>query len=130
MKKFLYRDIDCGGEIRHRMDLAANHILEMDVDAVFARHFKKRKPIPEVPGHFAGYGMLLDAVVKAVASGIREKKLADWKEKQIAELIRTQSMDGSISIFPGNVEFGTIMNRHISFRRSFRTTPFMATKRL
>ena len=101
MKKFLYRDIDCGGEIRHRMDLAANHILEMDVDAVFARHFKKRKPIPEVPGHFAGYGMLLDAVVKAVASGIREKKLADWKEKQIAELIRTQSMDGSISIFSG-----------------------------
>lgn len=40
MKKFLYRDIDCGGEIRHRMDLAANHILEMDVDAVFARHFR------------------------------------------------------------------------------------------
>ena len=58
--------VQIGGEIRRRMDLTAEKILHhLDVENVFVRHFRHRSETPEVPGGFAGYGMFLDAVVKA-----------------------------------------------------------------
>ena len=52
------------------LDAAAEHLLKIDVENEFVRHFKRRGNPPDLFGGFAGYGMLLDAVVKAVASGI------------------------------------------------------------
>lgn len=94
-----FRQVGVGGEIRRRLDAAAEHLLQIDVENEFVRHFKRRGNPPDLFGGFAGYGMLLDAVVKAVASGIGGERLAEWKRARIAELIGTQSSDGAISIF-------------------------------
>ena len=60
--------VRAGGEIRARMELTAGKILhQTDVEHLFAAPFHHRKTEPDVPGGFAGYGMLLDAIVKAAA---------------------------------------------------------------
>ena len=58
--------VQLGGEIRRRMELTAAKILHhLDVENVFVRHFRHRSEMPDVPGGFTGYGMFLDALVKA-----------------------------------------------------------------
>ena len=91
-----------GGEIRHRMDLTGEKILHhLDVEELFVRHFRHRSMKPEVPGGFAGYGMFLDAVVKAAIHGIGGDEMLRFKTERLAELIDTQSEDGAITIFSG-----------------------------
>lgn len=91
-----------GGEIRHRMGLTGEKILHhLDVEELFVRHFRHRSMKPEVPGGFAGYGMFLDAVVKAAIHGIGGDEMLRFKTERLAELIDTQSEDGAITIFSG-----------------------------
>ncbi len=94
--------IQVGGEIRRRMELTAGKMLHhLDVEECFIRHFRERKTVPEVPGGFAGYGMFLDAAVKAAAHRIGGEEMVAFKEFRIAELISTQSADGAVTIYSG-----------------------------
>ena len=64
-------EVKVGGEIGHRLEVTVDKMLHhTDIDGTFARHFRERKVKPEMPGGFAGYGMFLDALVKAAAHGI------------------------------------------------------------
>ena len=88
-------EITVGGEIGHRMDLTANKILHhMDVEHFFARHYAHRCAHPDVPGEFTGYGMLLDAVVKAAMHGIGGEEMRQFKDEHIDALLRTQYNEG------------------------------------
>ncbi len=99
---FLPNEIKIGGEIRSRMDRTADKILHhLEVEHYFLRHFQKRSEKPEVPGGFSGYGMLLDAVVKAAAYGIGGDEMLRFKERRFAEIIATQSAEGAITIYSG-----------------------------
>lgn len=94
--------VQIGGEIRRRMDLTAEKILHhLDVENVFVRHFRHRSETPEVPGGFTGYGMFLDAVVKAAIHRIGGDEMNRFKTERLAELIATQSPDGAITVFSG-----------------------------
>lgn len=98
--------VTIGGEIRRRMDLTAEKILHhLDVEQVFARHFKNRCEKPDVPGGFTGYGMFLDAVVKAAAHNIGGAEMRRFKTDCLAGLISTQSADGAITAFSGEPGF-------------------------
>ena len=98
--------VTIGGELRHRMELTANKMLHgIDIERIFVRHFRERKAEPEVPGGFAGYGMFLDAIVKAAAHGIGGDELRAFKSHRLAELIDTQTPDGAITIFDGKIGF-------------------------
>ncbi len=89
------------GEIGDRMKAAAEKILHhLDIEELFAKHFRNRLVEPEAYRGFVGYGMLLDAIVKAAAA-MPGSEMRLLKEKRIAELIATQAGDGSISIFGG-----------------------------
>lgn len=106
LKPYLPQQIRVGGEIRHRMELTADKMLHhLDVEHCFVRHFRERRVQPEVPGGFSGYGMFLDAAVKAAAHGIGGDEMREFKEFRIAELISTQSEDGAITIFAGEPGF-------------------------
>ena len=95
-----------GGELRHRMELTADKMLHgIDIERTFVRHFRERKAEPDVPGGFAGYGMFLDAIVKAAAHGIGGDELRAFKSHRLAELIDTQTPDGAITIFDGKIGF-------------------------
>ena len=84
------------------MDLTAEKILHhLDVENVFVRHFRHRSETPEVPGGFTGYGMFLDAVVKAAIHRIGGDEMNRFKTERLAELIATQSPDGAITVFSG-----------------------------
>ena len=101
-KKIDPKHIRAGGEIRQRMELTAEKILHhLDVEQVFVRHFRNRREHPEVPGGFVGYGMFLDAVVKAAAHGIGGAEMIQYKNRRFAELAETQSADGAITMFSG-----------------------------
>lgn len=100
-RKFSPGSIVTGGEIGHRMALTSGKILDhTDIEETFARHFKVRKEAPEVFGGFSGYGMLLDAIVKAsVHCSHRQTEMIRLKEKLISELKETQTPDGNISMY-------------------------------
>lgn len=101
-QKFPAGSVKTGGEIGHRIGLTADKILDhLDIETLFARHFRKRLAAPEVPGGFSGYGMLLDAIVKAASIGAGGGRMKSLKEKCISELIGTQTPDGAVSIFSG-----------------------------
>lgn len=61
-------EVTVGGEIGRRLEVTADRMLHhIDFENAFAKHFRTRKEKPDVWGGFAGYGMVLDAVVKAAA---------------------------------------------------------------
>ena len=92
--------VTVGGEIGHHLDLTVNKILHhTDVEDSFAKHYAHRLEHPTVPGGFTGYGLLLDAVVKACMHGIGGEEMRLFKEKHIDELLATQTPDGRITIF-------------------------------
>lgn len=95
--------VQVGGEIRHRMDITADKILHhMDIDRIFARHYRNRQEKnPDLLHGFAGYGMLLDAVVKAAVHGIGGTEMRTFKTERLAELARTQSGDGAVTVTAG-----------------------------
>ena len=98
--------VQIGGEIRRRMELTAAKILHhLDVENVFVRHFRHRSEMPDVPGGFTGYGMFLDALVKAAMHRIGGDEMNRFKTERLAELIATQSADGAITIFSGKPGF-------------------------
>lgn len=98
--------VQLGGEIRRRMELTAAKILHhLDVENVFVRHFRHRSEMPDVPGGFTGYGMFLDALVKAAMHRIGGDETNRFKTERLAELIATQSADGAITIFSGKPGF-------------------------
>jgi len=103
-QKFPLGTIEVGGEIGQRMELTANKILNhLDIENLFARHFRERRETPLAPGGFVGYGMLLDAIVKATANRTGGEKMLLLKEELIRNLSATQSSDGNISIFAGKI---------------------------
>ena len=82
-----------GGEIGRRLDLSMEKILHhMDIEGAFAKHFKTRKEKPDEPGGFAGYGMLLDALVKGAARGT-----ASWRRPRRTSRRRSSSAVASSS---------------------------------
>jgi len=103
-QKFPLGTIKVNGEIGRRMNVTAEKIIDhLDIESKFACHFKKRLEKPLVPGGFVGYGMLLDAIVKAVAVGAADERMRQMKERLIEELSATQSTNGNISIFANKI---------------------------
>ncbi len=94
-------EVKVGGEILRRMEITAKRAMALDFENLFARHFRVRKENPDVWGGFAGYGMVLDGIVKAAAHGVCGEKLVEFKKKWMSDLIRTQTADGNITIFGG-----------------------------
>jgi len=93
-------EVRVGGEIGRRMDVTVDKMLHhTDVENTFSRHFKVRKEKPEMPGGFAGYGMFLDALVKAAAHGIGGAETVAVKTRLLAEMAATQSADGQITMY-------------------------------
>lgn len=98
--------VQAGGEIRRRMELTAGKMLHhIDVEQVFVRHFRRRCAVPDLPGGFSGYGMFLDAVVKAAVHGIGGREMLRFKTERLAELAATQTPDGAITAFSGTPGF-------------------------
>jgi len=103
-KKFPLGSIKVGGEIGHRMEITANKILDhLDIENLFAKHFRERREEPLVHGAFVGYGMLLDAIVKAAANGVGGERMMLLKNRLLSDLSATQSEDGNISIFSNKI---------------------------
>jgi len=102
---YLPGEVRVGGEIGRRMEITADKLMhQTDIEKTFVRHFRVRKDKPEVWGGFTGWGMTLDAIVKAAAHGIGGAEMKAFKEKWLAETIATQTTDGSISFFtPGHL---------------------------
>ena len=104
LEPFKPGEVTVRGELGRRMEITAAHIMnDIDVDGEFVRHFRVRKEKPEVRDGFTGWGMLLDAIVKAAAHGVGGEKFRAFKEKWMAETIATQTPDGNISIFAGQL---------------------------
>lgn len=94
--------VQAGGEIRRRMELTAEKMLRhIDVEQLFVRHFRRRCAVPDLPGGFSGYGMFLDAAVKAAMHGICGEEMVRFKTERLAELAATQTPDGAITAFSG-----------------------------
>ena len=92
--------IRAGGIILERMNRTVEKILRhTKIREEFLQHFQHRSEKPTAPGGFVGFGMLLDAIVKAAAQGLGGKEMRNLKNRLIRELIDTQSEDGNISIF-------------------------------
>lgn len=103
-KWFRFRpgEVTVGGEIGRRLMVTVDRLLHhIDFESTFAKHFRTRAQNPDVWGGFAGYGMVLDAVVKAAAHGIGGAETVAFKRKWISDLLATQTPDGNISIFAG-----------------------------
>jgi hypothetical protein len=95
--------IRAGGIILERMNRTVEKILRhTKIREEFLQHFQHRSEKPTAPGGFVGFGMLLDAIVKAAAQGLGGEEMLALKEQFIGDLIRTQTPDGNISIFSGN----------------------------
>ena len=93
-------EVKVGGEVGRRMEITADKLMHhVDIEQVFMRHFRNRKDKPEAWGGFTGWGMTLDAIVKAAAHGIGGAEMKAFKEKWVAETISTQTPDGAISFF-------------------------------
>ena len=99
-------EVTVGGEIGRRMDVTVRKMLRhTDVEATFARHFRNRKEKPDEPGGFAGYGMFLDALVKAAAHGVGGAETVAAKTRLLKELGELQTPDGRISMYSGDPGF-------------------------
>ena len=97
--RFAPDEVAVGGEIGRRMDVTARKLMATDVENVWVRHFRVRKEKPEMFGGFAGWGMALDAIVKAAAHGIGGESFRAFKDRWVAETRALQLADGSISMF-------------------------------
>ena len=97
-------EVKVGGEIGRRMAITAEKLMrKTDIEQVFFRHFRNRKEKPDVWGGFTGWGMTLDAIVKAAAHGVCGDEMHAFKEKWVAETIASQTPDGAISFFGGKL---------------------------
>ena len=106
LRQFAPGSVAVGGEIGRRMDVTLEKMLHhTDIDGVFARHFRNRKEKPDEPGGFAGYGMFLDALVKAAAHGVGGDEAVCAKARLLKELGDMQTPDGRISMFSGKPGF-------------------------
>ena len=106
LRQFAPGSVAVGGEIGRRMDVTLEKMLHhTDIDGVFARHFRNRKEKPDEPGGFAGYGMFLDALVKAAAHGVGGDEAVCAKTRLLKELGGMQTPDGRISMFSGKPGF-------------------------
>ena len=94
-------EVTVGGEIGRRMEITAAKLMRTDIEQTFVRHFRTRKETPEAWGGFAGWGMTLDAIVKAAAHGVGGEKFRRFKDHWVAETLGVQSADGAISMFSG-----------------------------
>lgn len=94
-------EVIVGGEIGRRMEITAAKLMRTDIEKTFVRHFRNRKETPEAWGGFAGWGMTLDAMVKAAAHGVGGEKFRRFKEHWVAETLAVQSENGAISMFAG-----------------------------
>ena len=93
-------EVTVGGEIGHRMAVTIDKMLHRtDIENVFAKHFRDRKEKPDEPGGFAGYGMFLDALVKAAAHRIGGEETVKAKTRLLRELAAAQTDDGQITMF-------------------------------
>ena len=100
LSSFRPGEVKVGGEIGRRLDLSMEKILHhMDIEGAFAKHFKTRKEKPDEPGGFAGYGMLLDALVKGAARGVGGDEAVALKTRLLKELAAAQTPDGQITMF-------------------------------
>ena len=94
--------VTVGGEIGRRMEITLEKMLKRtDIERTFVRHFRTRHEKNDELGGFAGYGMFLDALVKAAAHGIGGTETVAAKDRLLAELADLQTPDGRISMFSG-----------------------------
>lgn len=106
MTPFRPGEVAVGGEIGRRMEVTlAKMLRHTDIDGTFARHFRVRKEKPDEPGGFAGYGMFLDALVKAAAHGVGGAETVAAKTRLLQELGALQTSDGRISMYSGKPGF-------------------------
>ena len=106
LKKFAPGCVIVGGEIGHRMELTIDKMLHhTDIENTFAKHFRVRKEKPDEPWGFAGYGMFLDALVKATANGIGGEEAKQVKTRLLEGLAVAQTPDGRITIYLNKAGF-------------------------
>jgi len=99
-------EVKVGGEVGRRLEVTAEKMVHhTDVEKTFVRHFRTRRDKPEEPGGFAGYGMFLDALVKAAAHGIGGQETIAFKEKLLKELPSLVAADGSFSMYKNEVGY-------------------------
>ena len=97
-------EVKVGGEIGRRMEITVEKLMHRtDIENLFVRHFRVRKEKPDVWSGFTGWGMTLDAIVKAAAHGVCGDEMRAFKDKWVAETIATQTPDGAISFFGGKL---------------------------
>lgn len=99
-------EVSVGGEIGRRLEVTADKMVHhTDVEKTFVRHFRTRRDKPEEPGGFAGYGMFLDALVKAAAHGIGGRETVSFKDRLLKELPSLVAADGSFSMYKNEVGY-------------------------
>ena len=106
LEKFAPGCVTVGGEIGHRMELTIDKMLHhTDIENTFAKHFRVRKEKPDEPWGFAGYGMFLDALVKATANGIGGEEAKQVKTRLLEGLAAAQTPDGRITMYLNKAGF-------------------------
>lgn len=91
-------EVTVGGEIGRRMEVTADKILHhTDVDNDFVKPFREHDA--GTFGGFVGYGMLLDAAVKAAAHGVGGDEMRAFKTARLKEIAATMTSDGRISMY-------------------------------
>jgi len=99
-------EVKVGGEIGHRMEVTVRKMLRhTDIDGTFARHFRERKSRPDMPGGFAGYGMFLDALVKAAAHGIGGESTVAKKTRLLDAVADMVTTNGLFTMYSDKVGF-------------------------
>lgn len=136
LEPFAPGSVKVGGEIGRRMEVTLEKMLRhTDIENTFTRHFRVRKACPDEPGGFAGYGMFLDALVKAAAHGVGGEETVRAKTRLLRELGGLQTPDGRISMFSGepgfwdNHEAAYMIQALCRDHRWFGTTNSLATAR-
>ena len=136
MSAFRPGEVRVGGEIGRRLQLTVEKMLRhTDIEKTFVSHFRDRKAKPAEPGGFAGYGMFLDALVKAAAHGIGGAETVAAKTRLLAEIAATQSADGAITMFRDkfgfwdNHEGAYLIQAFCLDHRWFGSEPSLATAR-
>lgn len=93
-------EVCVGGEIGQRLEVTvAKMVRQTNIEDTFVRHFRTRKVEPDEPGGFAGYGMYLDALVKAAAHGIGGEETVTFKNRLLQEIPQLISADGRFSMY-------------------------------
>lgn len=103
LSAFAPGEVTVRGEIGERMRLAADYIRSIDIEKTYVSHFRERQVEPKIWCGFAGWGMMLDAIVKAAAHGVGDEEFREFKDKWIAETLKCQAADGSISMWKDKV---------------------------